>query len=95
MGRKAKRARVLARKARLLGGQEAPPQPSSVSNSEMQEKVKKEVPPVVEEPKEDIVKEMVKEVEEMVIQVEENPNPKPKPKPKRATRTRRSTSKKK
>ena len=41
MGRKAKRARVLARIERLLGSQEeTTQQPSVVSNSEMQEKLK-------------------------------------------------------
>ena len=40
MGRKAKRARVLARIERLLGSETPAPQPSHVSNSEMQEKLK-------------------------------------------------------
>ena len=40
MGRKAKRLKVLARRARLLGSEEAAPQPAPVSNAEMQEKLK-------------------------------------------------------
>ena len=40
MGRKAKRARVAARIERLLGSETPAPQPSHVSNSEMQEKLK-------------------------------------------------------
>ena len=40
MGRKAKRLKVLARRARLLGSEAAAPQPAPVSNAEMQEKLK-------------------------------------------------------
>jgi len=52
MGRKAKRARILARIARLTGEQETAPQPTLVAeNSQKIEELKTKIPePVVEEP---------------------------------------------
>ena len=95
MGRKAKRLRILKRIERLTAKADQPI--SAVSNSEMQEKVKKEVPPpIVEEPKIDVVEEPESVVEE-VKAVEQEPivlenfKPKPKPKPK-TTRTRKPRS---
>ena len=52
MGRKAKRARVYARRARLLGEQNVAPEPTLVvDNSQKIEELKTNIPePVVEEP---------------------------------------------
>ena len=72
MGRKAKRLKVLARRARLLGGQEAAPQPTPVSNAEMQEKLKesKKEEKKVEKVVEKIEKEVVREEPSPVISEE-------------------------
>ena len=88
MGRKAKRLKILKRIERLTAQADQPI--PVVSNSEMQERVKKEVPPApVEEPKLDVAEAIVEEAKELV----EEPEPQPKPKPK-ATRAKkpRSTS---
>ena len=52
MGRKAKRARVYARRARLLGEQNVTPEPTPiVDNSQKIEELKTKIPePIVEEP---------------------------------------------
>ena len=51
MGRKAKRARMLARIARLSGEQETAPAPTLVENSQKIEELKTKNPePVIEEP---------------------------------------------
>jgi len=52
MGRKAKRARVYARRARLLGEQNVAPEPTLVvDNSQKIEELKTNIPePVIEEP---------------------------------------------
>jgi len=51
MGRKAKRAKILARIARLTGEQETAPQPTLVENSQKIEELKTKNPePAVEEP---------------------------------------------
>ena len=67
MGRKAKRLKVLARRARLLGSEEAAPQPAVVSNAEMQEKLKetKKEEKKVEKP--------VEKEKEVVISTEPTP----------------------
>jgi hypothetical protein len=100
MGRKAKRLKVLKRIERL-NTQVSQPSPVA-DNSVMKERVKREVP---SEEKVDvstdtnftpeIVKEMIKEVEEMVVQVKEKPKPKSNPRPvrKRNSRTPRKIKK--
>lgn len=67
MGRKAKRLKVLAQRARLLGSKEAAPQPAPVSNAEVQEKLKetKKVEKKVEKP--------VEKEEEVVVSTEPTP----------------------
>jgi len=67
MGRKAKRLKVLARRARLLGSEEAAPQPAPVSNAEMQEKLKE----VKKEEKK--VEKPVEKEEEVVVSSEPTP----------------------
>jgi hypothetical protein len=67
MGRKAKRLKVLARRARLLGSEEAAPQPTPVSNAEVQEKLEK-----VKKEEKKIEKPVEKE-EEVVVSNEPTP----------------------
>ena len=93
MGRKAKRARVAARIERLLGSETPAPQPSHVSNSEMQEKLKES------KKQEKEIKKVEKVVEE-VVSIESTPVETPKPEPKvldqfkpKATAKKRTTRK--
>ena len=89
MGRKAKRLRLLRRIENFK--QTTARDTLSAENSVMQEKLKKERPEEAVEPKTaEIVEEMIKEVEELVQEVEV----KPKPKRKRTTRTRKPRKKK-
>lgn len=94
MGRKAKRARLLARIERLLGSETPAPQPSHVSNSEMQEKLKES------KKQEKETKKQVKKVVEEVVSDESTPVETPKPEPKvldqfkpKATAKKRTTRK--
>ncbi len=99
MGRKAKRARVLARIERLLGSETPAQQPSHVSNSEMQAKLK-ESKKQEEKRVEKVVEEVVSTEPTPVISEEvpakvEEPKTKAKPAPKRkTTRKPRGSSKK-
>ena len=76
MGRKAKRARLAARIERLLGSETPAPQPSHVSNSEMQEKLKES------KKQEKEIKKVEKVVEE-VVSIESTPVETSEPKPKK------------
>jgi len=87
MGRKAKRAKVLARIERLLGSETPAPQPSHISNSEMQERLKES-----KKEEKQVKKQVKKEIEEVLIS---EPTPvtskeavvKPEPKPAKAKTT--------
>ena len=98
MGRKAKRAKLAARIERLLGSETPAPQPSHVSNSEMQEKLKESKKH--EKKVEKVVEEVVSNEPTPVISEEapakvEKPKAKAKPAPKRkTTRKPRGSSKK-
>ena len=102
MGRKAKRAKLAARIERLLGSETPAPQPSHVSNSEMQEKLKeskkqeKETKKQVEKVVEEVFSnEPTPEVSQVVEAKPETQKAKPKPATrKRTTRKSRGSTKK-